>query len=62
MKNGIKWVRKDNDIGIDVSKKGWDSQMISYPSIVKYKDKVYMFYNGNDYGKDGFGYAILEEW
>ena len=35
--------------------------MISYPSIIKYEDNVYMFYNGNNYGYDGFGYAVLEK-
>jgi len=60
-KDGVNWTRKDKEININVSKNGWDSQMIAYPSVLKYKDKVYMFYNGNDMGKDGFGYAILEE-
>lgn len=58
-KDGIKWIRKDEEIGIDVSKNGWDSQMIAYLSVVKYKDKVYMFYNGNNFGEAGFGYAVL---
>lgn len=60
--DGIHWKRKDDEIGIDVSQDGWDSNMISYPSIMKFEDKVYMFYNGNSYGYDGFGYAILKEW
>ena len=61
-KGGINWIRKDEEIGIDVSESGWDSQMIGYSSIVKYKDRVYMFYNGNNCGETGFGYAVLEEW
>jgi len=61
-RDGINWVRKDEEIGIDVSESGWDSQMTAYPSLVKYKDKVYMFYNGNNMGQTGFGYAVLEEW
>jgi len=60
--DGISWTRKDREIGIDVSSTGWDSQMQAYPSIVKYHDKTYMFYNGNDYGREGFGYAMLEHW
>lgn len=59
--DGINWTRKDKEIGIDVSPSGWDSRMQAYPSIVKYEDKTYMFYNGNDYGREGFGYAVLEE-
>lgn len=60
--DGLSWVRKDDEVGIDVSASGWDSQMIAYSSIVKYKDKVYMFYNGNNLGETGFGYALLEHW
>lgn len=58
-KNGIDWERRDNEIGIELSKEGWDSQMMAYPSIVCVDNKKYMFYNGNNYGEDGFGYAEL---
>lgn len=61
-KDGIKWVRKDEKIGIYLSKSGWDSQMMAYPSVLHYKTNVYMFYNGNNYGESGFGYAVLEHW
>ncbi len=59
--DGINWTRKDNEVGIDVSKDGWDSEMICYPFIFDHKGKRYMLYNGNDYGKTGFGLAVLEE-
>jgi len=61
-RDGIQWSRRDERIGLDVSSSGWDSQMICYPSLIQYKDRVYMFYNGNNYGQTGFGYALLEEW
>lgn len=60
--DGIDWMRKDDEIGIDVSASGWDSEMQAYPSVVMFRDKVYMFYNGNNYGEDGFGYAELNHW
>lgn len=60
--DGINWLRKDDEIGISVSSSGWDSQMQAYPSIASYNGTTYMFYNGNDYGRDGFGYAVLEHW
>lgn len=60
-KDGINWIRKDNEIGIALSKTGWDSKSLCYPSLIEYKGEVYMFYNGNDMGKDGFGYAVLKE-
>jgi predicted GH43/DUF377 family glycosyl hydrolase len=58
--DGIKWVRKDEDVGIDVSESGWDSQMVEYPFVFDHKGARYMLYNGNDYGKTGIGLAVLE--
>lgn len=58
--DGIIWKRKDSETGIDVSKKGWDSEMIEYPFIFSYDQKKYLLYNGNDYGKTGIGLAVLE--
>ncbi len=59
--NGVDWIRKDEEVGIDVSESGWDSEMICYSYIFDYKDNRYMLYNGNGYGKTGFGIAILEK-
>ncbi|HAT75428.1 MAG TPA: hypothetical protein DCS19_00925, partial [Flavobacterium sp.] len=60
--NGIHWRRKDELIGINLSEveKEWDSKSICYLSLLSYKEKIYAFYNGNDMGKTGFGYAELE--
>jgi beta-1,4-mannooligosaccharide phosphorylase len=58
--NAINWVRKDESVGIDVSENDWDSEMICYPSVFTLNSKTYMLYNGNDYGKTGFGIAILK--
>lgn len=60
-KDGINWIRKDDEAGIDVSKNGWDSEMICYPFIFDYNGNRYMLYNGNGYGKTGFGVAVLEQ-
>ena len=59
-KNGLDWERRDQDVGITVSEKGWDSQMICFNSIVKIDKKYHMFYNGNMHGIDGFGHAISD--
>lgn len=59
-KDGISFLRKDDEVGIDVSETGWDSEMICYPFIFNHKGKRYMLYNGNKYGKTGFGIAVLE--
>jgi hypothetical protein len=58
--NGINWTRKDDETGIDVSRHGWDAEMIEYPYVFCHKNKTYLLYNGNGYGKSGFGYAILK--
>lgn len=58
----LSWTRKDEEVGINVSESGWDSESISYASVIQYKDRYYMFYNGNNLGETGFGYAVLEQW
>lgn len=54
------WVRDDSKAGIDVTPGNWDSDMMCYPHVFKCEDKVYMLYNGNQFGKFGFGLALLE--
>jgi hypothetical protein len=58
--DGLKWNRKDHLAGIDVSSDGWDSEMICYPRVFEHKNLLYMLYNGNGYGKTGFGLAVLK--
>lgn len=60
-KDGRNWDRDDTLAGIDVSSEGWDSEMICYPYVFEHKGRKYMLYNGNGYGKTGFGLAVLEE-
>jgi len=54
------WTRADSKAGIDVSEEGWDSEMISYPHILEIDGETYMFYLGNQVGREGFGLARLE--
>ncbi len=56
----INWKREDSKVGIDVSEEGWDAEMISYPHVFELDNKIYMFYLGNQVGKNGFGLAELE--
>lgn len=60
-KDGLEWQRRDELAGIDVSEEGWDSQMVTYAHVYEHEGSKYMIYNGNGFGKSGFGYAILEE-
>lgn len=61
--NGYKWLRKDHLVKLKKSsiKSDWDSEMIAYPHIIFHKKKMYMLYNGNSYGKDGFGLAVAHQ-
>ncbi|MBI2841617.1 MAG: hypothetical protein HYX75_25145 [Acidobacteria bacterium] len=54
------WDLRLQEAGIDVSPSGWDSEMIEYPFVFDHKGERYMLYNGNGYGKTGFGLAVLE--
>jgi predicted GH43/DUF377 family glycosyl hydrolase len=55
------WARDDRLLGIDVSESGWDSEMMCYPNIFKCNNAVYLLYNGNAFGRHGFGLAKLAE-
>jgi hypothetical protein len=43
----------------EISSNGWDSQMVTYPCVFDWKGARYMLYNGNGYGRSGFGIALL---
>lgn len=59
--DGAHWFRKDDEVGIDVSAAGWDSEMIEYPAVFEHKGDRYMLYCGNGYGESGFGLARMDE-
>lgn len=59
--DGKNWVLDLKEAGIDVSPSGWDSEMLAYPFVFKHNGAIYMLYNGNGYGKTGFGLAILDD-
>jgi hypothetical protein len=56
--DGRHWTRMDERAGISLSEEGWDAEMIAYPHVFAYQDKLYMFYNGDGFGRSGFGYAV----
>lgn len=53
------WERDDSLAGIQVSEEGWDSQMQCYPHVFECDGRVYLLYNGNEFGRHGFGLAVL---
>jgi len=54
------WIRDDSLTGIDVSSEGWDAQMQCYPHVFECDGSVYLLYNGNEFGRYGFGVAVLQ--
>lgn len=58
--DGVSWIRKDNDSSIEHKKTQWANKEVCYPNIFQFENRLYMLYNGNSYGKTGFGLAIWE--
>lgn len=55
--DGLVWERRDESLGLALSERGWDSRTLCYPALLFQRDRLLMFYNGNDMGADGFGVA-----
>jgi predicted GH43/DUF377 family glycosyl hydrolase len=56
--DGTAWQRRDAEAGIDVSASGWDSESVQYAFVFRHSGTLYMLYNGNGYGRTGFGLAV----
>lgn len=56
----INWTRDDKNSGINTSANSWDSDMMCYPHVFSVDDKIFLLYNGNEFGKYGFGLAELK--
>jgi hypothetical protein len=54
------WTRDDEDPLLDVTPAAWDSDMLCYPHAFECDGAVYLLYNGNEFGRYGFGLARLE--
>ena len=59
-KNYKDWTIENKIVGIDVSKSGWDNDMVCYPYVFESQGEKYMLYNGNGFGKTGIGMATLK--
>ena len=59
--DGLTWRRDDSSSGIDIAPCGWDSEMMCYPNIFECDGGLYLLYNGNEFGRHGFGIAKLKE-
>lgn len=59
--DGIRWIRMDEqlDLCCSANEQEWDSHAIAYPYVVRDGEQYILFYNGNGFGKTGFGWASL---
>jgi hypothetical protein len=54
------WHRDDEVLGLVGAPGEWDADMQCYPHWCRVGDDVYLLYNGNAFGREGFGVARLE--
>ncbi len=57
-RDGSLWERRDDLAGISIGDE-FATQMICYPCVFTLGDDMYMLYNGDNFGKRGFGIAVL---
>jgi predicted GH43/DUF377 family glycosyl hydrolase len=60
--DGLRWTRRDSEGGLERAGDGWESEMVCYSDVVRVGEKLLMFYNGNQHGETGFGYAEAVGW
>jgi hypothetical protein len=56
----LNWTRDDDHPGIQPSPGAWDADMLCYPHVFECEGQVYLLYNGSEFGRHGFGLAVLE--
>lgn len=54
------WQRDDDNPLLDVTPGSWDSDMVCYPHVFELDGQIHMLYNGNEFGRLGFGLAVLQ--
>ena len=57
--DGIHWMRLDQELNLDVGQDSFDSEAIMYAAPIQLGEHLYLFYNGNGFGREGFGIAKL---
>ena len=59
----IHWTRDDEQVGIrrGDSQSDWDCEMMCYPHVFWHRNRLSLLYNGNEFGRCGFGLAIAQD-
>ena len=53
------WTRDDDTPRLTPTPGGWDSDMQCYPHAFQHDGRTWLLYNGNAFGRQGFGLAEL---
>ncbi|HEY6489983.1 MAG: hypothetical protein WCC26_17445 [Terracidiphilus sp.] len=53
------WTRDDECMRLEGTAGEWDAEMQCYPHVFACDGRVYMLYNGSQFGRGGFGAAVL---
>jgi hypothetical protein len=56
----VRWSRDDDAMPLAGGSGDWDGAMQCYPNVVEIDGRVLMLYNGDAFGRHGFGVAELE--
>ena len=59
--DGLAWTRMDASVGLDVTAGSFDSDAIMYAAPIRVGDGSYCYYNGNDFGREGFAVAVRQD-
>lgn len=59
--DGKHWERRDQDLRFVGTAEAWEDKERTYPFVFDHSGRRYMLYNGNGYGREGFGLAVLEQ-
>jgi hypothetical protein len=54
------WIRDDGSPALVGTPGEWDSDMQCYPHAFQCDGQIHLLYNGNEFGRNGFGLAVLE--
>ncbi|SHI18804.1 hypothetical protein [Pollutimonas bauzanensis] len=56
----LTWTRGSENPLVHGEPGEWDSDMLCYPHVFECDGKIYLLYNGNEFGRYGFGLAVWD--
>lgn len=59
--DGLSWERKDEAIGLDAGPDSFDAEAIMYAAPIAIGGRTWCYYNGNDFGREGFALAVRDD-